>query len=714
MRGGSFGVFSGSGVGWRLLLGHFYKNIHSSLAVWYFCYNFVPMERCAPLLLRLLAVLLFLSAGLSANAQNEGSWEALFEDWMEDAGDDEAAVDQEAVFEVLCDLSAHPLNINTATREELSQLPFLSATQIEDLQEYVDRYGPVRSLNELAMIPSLDYRSRQLLMSFLYVGDRQEEPSFPSLSQIARYGHHELTATGSVPLYERKGDENGYLGYPYRHWLRYNFNYGSFVKAGLVASQDAGEPFFANCNRAGYDYYSYYLLIKQLGRLKSLAVGRYRLHFGQGLVINNDFSLGKVALLQSLGRQVNTIRAHSSRMEANYLQGVAATVALTERMEATAFVSHRSVDATPTADGDLATLLTTGYHRTESEIRRRHNATQTLYGGRIAYAAGGLTVGTTAAATMFSQPLHPDTRQLYRRYYPQGSRFWNVGIDYGYQSYWLTLSGETATGDSRAWATVNTASLRLTSDISLMALQRFCSYRYTAPLGSCGAVGGKVQNESGFLLGAQWRPSRGLQLMAYGDYAYHPWARYLVSQASSDADAYLSAVYAKGRWTFRAKGRLRFRQRDNDDKTALVRRDAQRMSVSGGYDDGRWQVRSQVDVSFSQYQQHSRGYMITQHLSRKWKRLLLSASASLFHTDDYETRLYAYERGPLYTMNFPMSYGRGFRENLFLKWEVSKNAHFIGKISHLHYFDRKVIGTGLQQINGRNKTDVDLQLRLKW
>ena len=122
------------------------------------------MERCAPLLLRLLAALLFLSAGLSANAQNEGSWEVLFEDWMEDAGDDEAAVDQEAVFEVLCDLSAHPLNINTATREELSQMPFLSATQIEDLQEYVDRYGPVRSLNELAMIPSLDYRSRQLLM----------------------------------------------------------------------------------------------------------------------------------------------------------------------------------------------------------------------------------------------------------------------------------------------------------------------------------------------------------------------------------------------------------------------------------------------------------------------------------------------------------------------------------------------------------------------
>ena len=651
---------------------------------------------------------------MMACAQNDGEWELLFEDWLEEVGDDEATVDQELAFEVLSDLSAHPLNINTATREELSQLPFLSATQIEDLQEYVDRYGPVRSLAELAMVRSLGFRDRQLLKSFLYIDERSAEPSFPSLHQIARYGHHELTATASVPLYERKGDENGYLGYPFRHWLRYNFNYSTFVKAGLVASQDAGEPFFANCNRAGYDYYSYYMMIKQMGRLKTLVAGRYRLHFGQGLVINNDFSLGKVALLQTLGRPANTIRAHSSRMEANYLQGVAATVRLTERMEATAFVSHRSIDATLNADGAIATLLTSGYHRTESEVNRKHNATQTLYGGRVGYVVNGLTVGATAAVTAFSLPLRPDTRQLYRRYYPQGRHFWNVGVDYGYQSYRLTLSGETATGDTRAWATVNTASFRLSSDLSLMALQRFCSYRYTAPLGSSGAVGGNIQNESGLLLGVQWHPSRRLQLMAYGDYAYHPWARYLVSQASEDIDAYLSAIYTKGSWSLRVKGRLRFRQRDNEDKSDLVSRNGQRLTVGGGYGDGHWQVRSQVDVSFSQYTQSSRGYMFTQYLSRQWKRLLLSASASIFDTDDYETRLYTYERGPLYTMNFPMSYGRGVRENLFVKYDLSKNIHFIGKVSHLHYFDRDVIGTGLQQISGRNKTDIDLQLRLKW
>ena len=26
-----------------------------------------------------------------------------------------------------------------------------------------------------------------------------------------------------VPLYEREGDRNGYLGYKYKHWFRYSF-----------------------------------------------------------------------------------------------------------------------------------------------------------------------------------------------------------------------------------------------------------------------------------------------------------------------------------------------------------------------------------------------------------------------------------------------------------------------------------------------------------
>jgi hypothetical protein len=65
-------------------------------------------------------------------------------------------------------------------------------------------------------------------------------------------------------------------GYPYRHWLRYQFNYRDYVKAGLIGSQDAGEPFFAHQNTTGYDCYSYYVQVKHLGRLENAVVGKYK------------------------------------------------------------------------------------------------------------------------------------------------------------------------------------------------------------------------------------------------------------------------------------------------------------------------------------------------------------------------------------------------------------------------------------------------------
>ena len=148
--------------------------------------------------------------------------------------------------------------------------------------------------------------------------------------------------TGASPANKK------HLGYDVRHWLRYDFHLGEYVKAGLLASQDAGEPFFSNRNKAGYDFYSFYLLVRKMGRIKAAAVGRYRLRFGMGLVINNDYGFGKQASLATLGRTTGHVRAHSSRSEGNYLQGAAATINVTKGVDLSAFASYRDVDATPT------------------------------------------------------------------------------------------------------------------------------------------------------------------------------------------------------------------------------------------------------------------------------------------------------------------------------------------------------------------------------
>ncbi|MBQ8047800.1 MAG: helix-hairpin-helix domain-containing protein [Prevotella sp.] len=656
-----------------------------------------------------LATLLLMITATSG-AQQPRSWQEMLGEWYEI---DDAEEDAELQFETLSELAEHRINLNNASREDLEQLPFLTRRQVEDIQEYLYRYGPMRSLAELAMIESIDYRQRQLLECFTFVGENDEKPSAPTLKDILKYGKNELTFTTRVPLYNRKGDENDYLGYPYRHWFRYGFRYGKFVKVGVVGAQDAGEPWLANRNKTGYDYYSCYLLVREMGALKALAVGRYRLHMGMGLVVNNDLTLGKTATLQSLGRQTGTIRAHSSRSEASYLQGIAATVALRRGLELTAFLSHRDIDATLNDDeeGSMATILKTGYHRTASEMGRKHNASQSVEGTRLQYAAKGFHVGTTAYRTSFSRPLRPDTRQTYRQIYPAGSRFWNIGADYGYTGHRFSFAGETATGSCHAWATLNTASLTVTNSLSVVALQRFYSYRYYSLFARSFSDAASVQNESGVYLGAQWQTSRHVSLAAYSDLAYHPWPRYMANDASYSSDHLVMATYSRGTFGLHARYRLRLRERDNQAKTALTTREEHRARLAADYQGLRWQAKTQADMAYTEQEKASFGWMVTQNIACLVGQTSIGATAGYFHTRDYDSRVYTYERGTLYALNFPMFYGHGFRAALQVHAQLTENVHFIGKIANTHYFDRNQIGTGLQQIDGRNQADIDLQVR---
>lgn len=305
-------------------------------------------------------------------AQKEITAATPWQQYLDQLSDVEDFEDQswEEYEDVLNELAEHPININTATTEDLQRLPFLTAQQIEDIEAYIYRYGAMKSLGELAMINGMSWAQRQLLTCFVYVGEVKTR-SFPSLRQIAKYGKHELMGMVKVPLYERKGDADGsYMGSRYKHWLRYQFRYSDKVKMGFTGSKDAGEPFMSKGNGAGYDFYSFYLQIRGWGRLKNLTLGRYRLHEGMGLILNNDFSFGKLSTLSALGRNSNVIRAHSSRYAANYLQGAAATVTVVRGLDVTGFVSYRKIDAT-LKDGGIQTILTSGLHRTASEMAKK-------------------------------------------------------------------------------------------------------------------------------------------------------------------------------------------------------------------------------------------------------------------------------------------------------------------------------------------------------
>lgn len=647
------------------------------------------------------------------NARQSREWEQYLYQLGE--YEDFESVSWEASFDLLYDLEANPININTATREELEQLPFLTAKDVENISEYIYRYGAMKTLGELVMIRDLDYLKRRLLFFFTYAGEEKKRV-FPKPDNIFKYGKHDFLGTMKVPFYSRKGDKKGYEGYKYKHSVRYDFTYGDYVRFGLLGSQDAGEPFFAGKNKSGYDFYSFYLVLKKLGPIKTLALGRYRLRFGMGLVINNNFGFGKLSTLSSMGRGSSNIRAHSSLSDANYLQGAAATVNVAKGLDVSMFVSYRKFDATLNKkDGTIATILNSGYHRTKTEMEKKNNSSHLLVGGNVDYRWKGFYVGATAVYASLDKELKPKTEAVYRRNYAKGKTFYNVGVNYGYTGHRLSFSGETAAGGCNALATINTLSFALTENIDLLALQRFYSYKYYSLFAESFSEGGAVQNESGVYLGVTWRPVPVLRIMAYSDFAYFAWPKYQASNSSRAFDNLLQIVYSPKKWVLTARYRLKLKERDNVEKTDLINKTEHRGRLSMAYNAGMWNTKTQADIAYTSYKSNSFGWMISQNAGFNYKNIInLNATFGYFHTADYDSRVYSYERGLRYSFAFPSYYGQGIRYAFLANSERLKNIGITVKIGTTKYFDRDKIGSGYQQINHSSATDLELQVKWKF
>jgi hypothetical protein len=111
----------------------------------------------------------------------------------------------------------------------------------------------------------------------------------------------------------------------------------------------------------------------------------------------------------------------------------------------------------------------------------------------------------------------------------------------------------------------------------------------------------------------------------------------------------------------------------------------------------------------------SRGVMVYQDIGYQLRGLPLrfDIRLALFDTDDYESRIYAYEDDLLYVFSVPPYYSKGYRTYLNMKYSAGRT-DFWFKLARTGYADKQAIGSGLNEIRGSNKTTLYLQMRLRF
>ena len=615
-----------------------------------------------------------------------------------------------------------PVNLNSATREQLEQFPFLSDIQIEHLLAYIYIHGQMETIYELQLVEELDRQTIQYLLPFVCIKAINNEPAFrwkTMLKDAGRYGKNEVLTRLDIPFYKRKGYEHTYLGPSVYNSVKYTFRYRDQLYAGGVAEKDAGEPFAALHNSYGYDYYSFYLLLQNCGRLKSLAVGNYRLSFGQGLVMSTDYLMGKTIYASSFNNRSTGIKKHSSTDEYNYFRGVATTVALTKRLSVSAFYSHRNMDGVVT-DGEITSVYKTGLHRSRKEADKKNLLTSQLTGGNVSYQQNHIRLGITGVYYDFNRPYEPELTG-YSKYNIHGNHFYNLGIDYAYRWRRFSFQGETAIG-KQGWASLNRLQYSPVQDIQFMLIHRFYSYDYWAMYAHSFGEGSTVQNEQGYYVGLETTPFSHWRFFVSFDLFSFPWKKYRINKPSRGTDGLIQATFTP-RTNLSMYLKYRYKQKERDltgskgTLTLPIFHHQLRYRLNYSLNDV-FSSRTTLDYNHfhSQDRAATKGYQVTQMISSQlpWTRLFADVQGSYFCTDDYDSRVYVSEKGLLYTFYTPSFQGRGFRCAVRLRYELNKHWLFITKFGETIYLNRNEIGSGNDLIYGNKKADIQMQLRIKF
>lgn len=662
---------------------------------------------------------------------------ALEQSGSEDGGD--FAFDTQ--FEGLEAYKQSPIDLNKATEEELNALGLLSALQVQALIDYREKLRSIVTLYELANIPTFDMGTIQSILPYVRVSGKLEKTK-PSLLKMLQYSQKQLFMRWQRVLEKQKGYEDPataggstYLGSPDRLYSRFRMSYKNDISIGVTMEKDPGEEFFAGSNKKGFDFYSGHIFLNKPTKwLKTLAIGDFTALFGQGLTVWGGFGTRKGANVTNIRRQpASTLRAYTSAGEALFFRGVGATFAPVKHLELTTFVSYRQRDANvtvlDTADItrvlEVSSELETGFHRTPSELADRNQLKELTTGANLKWRGQYFRFGANTVYTSLSSPLVREAAP-YNRFYFAGQNLFNGSIDYAAFYKGWQVFGETAVSDNGGIATLNGAIATLDERVDFSILHRYYSRNYQTIWGNPFGETSGANNENGLYVGMATNLTGKIRMSAYIDAYRFKWLRYGVDAPSDGHEIFVKMDFAVSRQVsayvqFRdeTKGRNLVDNESIDgshlDELQPYRRTSLRAHLSYAASP-EFDLRSRIELVRFKDDAVSNGFMIYQDVI--WKpaksRLRIQGRLAIFDTRDFDSRIYAYENDVLYAFSVPAYYSKGMRFYVNAMYPITRKVTLWLRYGRMYFADRNVVGSGLDEIQGSSRSELKVQLRVKF
>lgn len=659
----------------------------------------------------ILLITILLLIAVFSSAQNQVVTR-ITEDLLESLG--ENLGDESDVQEILDELEQYrqsPLNLNTATYDDLLKLPLLSENQARNLLAYRDKTGTIYSIFELTAVDGFNVELLQNLEPFV----RFDEDLAISAKH---FGSTDILTRATRSFSTEPSDQSKYEGSSEKWYLRIKHR-SDRIEFGYVGEKDPGEAFFKSSNKYGFDYNSAFANFR-IGRNENrLFVGDYHVRFGQGLVAWQGFSMGKSAETTQVSRTQQGIRSYASTDENQFFRGMSGRFQW-RQVAFYPFVSVHKMDANiDTLNGQpyFGAFQTSGYHRTGSEIDNERSVSQVVSGGHITYSFGQWAFGTTLVYSQFNAFLDRSD-DPYNQFLPEGKSFVAGSFDWKGTYCKMYFFGEGAFLENSGKAIVAGIMTKPAQNAELSLVYRNFGKTYFSLFSNAFSESSRINDEQGLYLGLKIFPAAHWTLQGYADLFRHRWLKYTTAAPSEGNEFLLQVSYSPSRTT---SYYLRYFQEDKDQRlidgrlryneSQLIRRI--RLNFSRDLSE-QFGVKSRIEFSTYSKVSAEKGMVILQDFDFKPlnKAFALNGRLAYFSTDGYNSRLYAYENDLLYSFSVPALYNKGFRCYFNYRKDLNERFSFWLKLAATHQL--KSIDINGETVGAATKTEVKIQLRYQF
>ncbi len=525
------------------------------------------------------------------------------------------AVEELSPYDVerLEDLLSRPLRINRASESRLEESGLFSRYQVASLIDYRSRHGDVLSFSELSALDGFGREFVMKLAPFISL-ESDRLPGKTSLPSV----RNELSA--------RTGVRNGST---LTYGLKYKMSIGERLAGGLSVSRTAEAPYMKP------DALSGYMTIYMKRARGKIVAGDFNARFGQGLALWNGLSFSGLNSSSSFMRKPSGISASSSFTGSYSMRGLAA--------------DFRS--------GHFCLSVMTA-------VSEGKNGLSALPAANIAYYFQHGAVSVTHYADFL----------------------WNGGLsipdmktsaDMSFCFSGVDVFAETAYDwAARRIAALGGASFRVCDDSRMAAMLRFYPSGFTAERSAAARSATKCTNE--YAASLAWDFSAGGWMKIKGAEGFGASVRRHSGKVSVDCAYFPESKAADVSKSIQLKAQTEY--------TSMLT-DAFRVTFRFSERFRSWGLPFRTDfrTDLSYLSEHlimnlrlnvlkCRGTGLLGYFEGGYKApsLALYLRTGLFRIDNWDDRIYVYERDAPGSFNVPAFYGRGFWTAMTMNWRFAR------------------------------------------